>query len=163
MKVYENVLELIGHTPLVKLNRMTEGIEATILAKLEFYNPTGSVKDRIGLAMIEDAEKRGIIKKGDSIVEPTSGNTGTSLALVCALKGYRMIAVMPEQMSQERKDMIRAFGAEIVLVPSQGEAEPGTFNVEDLEATLAESEELASLPHHYMPNQFANPSNTLVH
>ena len=101
MKVYENVLELIGHTPLVKLNRMTEGIEATILAKLEFYNPTGSVKDRIGLAMIEDAEKRGIIKKGDSIVEPTSGNTGTSLALVCALKGYRMIAVMPEQMSQE--------------------------------------------------------------
>jgi cysteine synthase A len=163
LNIYENVLDLIGHTPLVKLNKISEEIESTILAKLEFYNPTGSVKDRIALAMIEDAERQGIIQKGSSIVEPTSGNTGTSLALVCALKGYRMIAIMPEQMSQERKDMMRAFGSEIILVPSQSEADPGTFNVEDLEATLAKAEELASLPNHYMPNQFANPSNTLVH
>jgi cysteine synthase A len=163
VKIHENILNLIGHTPLVKLHKITDGIESTILAKLEFYNPTGSVKDRIALAMIEDAEQRGIIRKGDSIVEPTSGNTGTSLALVCAMKGYRMIAVMPGQMSQERKDMMRAFGAEIVLVPSQGKAEPGTFNVKDLKATLAKAEELSSLPRHYMPNQFANPSNTFVH
>jgi len=163
MKIYDNILDLIGHTPMVRLNRIAEDIEATILAKLEFYNPTGSVKDRIALAMIEDAEEKGLIKRGDSIVEPTSGNTGTSLALICALKGYRMIAVMPEEMSQERKDMIRAFGAETELVPSQDDAEPGTFTLEDLEATLAKAQELAALPGHYMPNQFANPSNTLAH
>lgn len=163
MKIYDSILDLIGYTPIVRLNRIASAIEATILAKLEFYNPTGSVKDRIALAMIEDAEEKGLIKKGDSIVEPTSGNTGTSLALVCALKGYRMIAVMPEEMSQERKDMIRAFGAEIELVPSQGKAEPGTFIKEDLEATLAKAQELAALPGHHMLNQFANPSNTLAH
>ena len=107
-KVYENILELIGHTPMVKLSRIKGDLKANILAKLEFYNPTGSVKDRIALSMIEEAEKQGILKKGDCIVEPTSGNTGTSLALVCALKGYRMIAVMPGEMSQERKDMMTA-------------------------------------------------------
>ncbi|MCJ7581269.1 MAG: cysteine synthase family protein [Candidatus Aminicenantes bacterium] len=133
------------------------------MGKLEFYNPSGSVKDRIALSMIEDAERKGIIKPGDTIVEPTSGNTGISLSLVCALKGYRMIVVMPEQMSQERKDMVTAFGAELILVPSQGEAEPGTFAKEDLEATLAKAEELSSLPRHFMPNQFANPENTIAH
>ncbi len=163
MKIYDNVLDLIGHTPLVRLNRIKRDIKATILAKLEYYNPSGSVKDRIALHMIREAERQGIIKKGDSIVEPTSGNTGTSLALVCALKGYRMIAVMPEQMSQERKDMMVAFGAEIVLVQSQGKAEPGTFSKEDVEATLAKAEELASKPGHFMPNQFSNPANTLAH
>jgi len=162
-KIFENILELIGNTPLVRLSRIKGDLRANILAKLEFYNPTGSVKDRIALSMIEEAEKQGVIKKGDCIVEPTSGNTGTSLALVCALKGYQMIAVMPEQMSQERKDMITAFGAEIELVPSQGVAEPGTFALEDLEATLARAVELASQDRHYMPNQFANPSNTLAH
>ncbi|NIM89363.1 MAG: cysteine synthase A [Candidatus Aminicenantes bacterium] len=162
-KIYQNVLELIGHTPIVHLNRMKKDIKANILAKLEYYNPSGSVKDRIALSMIEEAERQGIIKPGDTIVEPTSGNTGTSLALVCALKGYRMIAVMPDQMSQERKDMMSAFGAEIVLVPSQDQAKPGTFSKKDVEATVAKAEELASLPGHFMPNQFSNPANTLVH
>ncbi len=162
-KVFDNILELIGHTPMVRLNRIKGDLKAEILAKLEFYNPTGSVKDRIALSMIEQAERQGVIQKGDCIVEPTSGNTGTSLALVCALKGYRMIAVMPDEMSQERKDMITAFGAELELVPSQGEAAPGTFALEDLEATLARAVELAEQPGHYMPNQFANPSNTLAH
>lgn len=163
MKIHNSVLELIGHTPLVRLDRIKKELEANVIAKLEYYNPSGSVKDRIALSMIEEAERQGIIKKGNTIVEPTSGNTGTSLALVCALKGYRMIAVMPAQMSQERKDMMAAFGAEIALVPSQGKAEPGTFIKEDVEAALAKAEELASLPGHYMPNQFANPANTLAH
>jgi cysteine synthase A len=162
-RIYDSVLDLIGHTPLVRLSRIHDDMETTILAKLEYYNPSGSIKDRIALSMIEDAEQRGIIKPGDTIVEPTSGNTGTSLAMVCALKGYHMIAVMPEQMSQERKDMIAAFGAEIVLVPSQGEADPGTFAKEDLEATVAKANELGALPGHFMPNQFANPANTLAH
>jgi len=162
-KIYENVLDLIGDTPIVRLSRIKKDLKATILAKLEYYNPSGSVKDRIALSMIEEAERQGIIKPGDTIVEPTSGNTGTSLALVCALKGYRMIAVMPAQMSQERKDMMSAFGAEIVLVPSQGKADPGTFTREDVEATMAKAEELASHPGHFMPNQFANPANTLAH
>jgi cysteine synthase A len=163
VKIYDSVLDLIGLTPLVRLTRIKKDIKTTILAKLEYYNPSGSVKDRIALFMIEEAERQGIIKKGDSIVEPTSGNTGTSLALVCALKGYHMIAVMPEQMSQERKDMIAAFGAEIVLVPSHGKAEPGTFTKEDVEGALIKAEELASKPGHFMPNQFSNPANTLAH
>ena len=163
MKTYKSVLDLIGNTPLVYLSRIKNNLNVNILAKLEYYNPSGSVKDRIALSMIEEAEQQGIIKPGDTIVEPTSGNTGTSLALVCALKGYHMIAVMPEQMSQERKDMMTAFGAELVLVPSQGKAEPGTFSKEDVEATLARAEELASLPGHFMPNQFSNPANTLAH
>ncbi|MFQ5722029.1 MAG: cysteine synthase A, partial [Candidatus Aminicenantales bacterium] len=163
VKTYDSVLDLIGNTPLVRLNRIKKDIKAVILAKFEYYNPSGSVKDRIALSMIEEAERQGIIKPGDTIVEPTSGNTGTSLALVCALKGYHMIAVMPEQMSQERKDMMTAFGAQLVLVPSQGKADPGTFSKEDVEAALAKAEELASLPGHFMPNQFSNPANTLAH
>lgn len=163
MTIYDNILDLIGHTPMVRLSRIKKDLKSDLLGKLEFYNPSGSVKDRIALYMIEDAERRGKIKPGDTVVEPTSGNTGTSLALVCALKGYHMIAVMPEQMSRERKDMVMAFGAELVLIPSQGDAEPGTFTKEDLEATLAKAEELASSPHHFMPNQFANPANTMAH
>lgn len=163
MTIYESMLDLIGHTPMVRMTRIKKNLKPVLLGKLEFYNPSGSVKDRIALSMIEDAERQGIIKPGDTIVEPTSGNTGTSLALVCALKGYRMIAVMPEQMSRERKDMVTAFGGELVLIPSQGDAEPGTFTKEDLEATLAKAEELASSSHHFMPNQFANPANTTAH
>ena len=163
MKIYDSVLDLIGNTPVVRLSRIKKDLKASILAKLEYYNPSGSVKDRIALSMLEEAERQGKIKKGDCVVEPTSGNTGTSLALVCALKGYHMIAVMPEQMSQERKDMMTAFGAELVLVPSQADAEPGTFTKEDVEATLAKAEELASKPGHFMPNQFSNPANTLAH
>ncbi len=163
MTIYDNMLDLIGHTPMVRLSRIKKDLKSDLLGKLEFYNPSGSVKDRIALYMIEDAERRGKIKHGDTVVEPTSGNTGTSLALVCALKGYHMIAVMPEQMSRERKDMVMAFGAELVLVPSQGDADSGTFTKEDLEATLAKAEELASSPRHFMPNQFANPANTMAH
>lgn len=163
MKIYDNMLDLIGRTPMIRLNRIKKDLKSDLLGKLEFYNPSGSVKDRIALYMIEDAERRGKIKPGDTIVEPTSGNTGTSLALVCALKGYHMIAVMPEQMSRERKDMVMAFGAELVLVPSQGDADPGTFTKEDFEATLTKAEELASSPRHFMPNQFANPANTMAH
>jgi cysteine synthase A len=164
MGIYNNVLELIGHTPLVRLGRIQKNLQARLLAKLEYYNPSGSVKDRIALSMIEEAERQGLLKPEYTVVEPTSGNTGTSLALVCALKGYRMIAVMPEQMSQERKDMMTAFGAELFLVPSQKkDTEPGTFTKEDIEATMAKAQELAELPHHYMPNQFANPANTLAH
>jgi len=163
VRIYNNVLDLIGRTPLVRLNRIKQDIKTNILAKLEYYNPSGSVKDRIALSMIEDAEKQDKLKPGDTIVEPTSGNTGTSLALVCALKGYHMIAVMPQQMSQERKDMMTAFGAELVLVPIQGDANPGMFTKEDIEATMAKAEELASKPNHYMLNQFANPANTLAH
>jgi cysteine synthase A len=163
MKIHDSVLDLIGNTPLVRLDRIKKEVKATVLGKLEYYNPSGSVKDRIALSMIIDAEEQGKIKPGDTIVEPTSGNTGTSLALVCALKGYYMIAVMPEQMSKERKDMMAAFGAELHLVPSHGKAEPGTFTKEDVEATLANAEELASKPGHFMPNQFANPANTLAH
>ncbi len=163
MRIYDNVLDLIGNTPLIRLGRIKKDVEADLLAKLEFFSPSGSVKDRIALSMIEEAERKGLIKKGDCIVEPTSGNTGTGLAMVCTLKGYRMIAVLPEQMSQERKDMMAAFGAELVLVPSQGEAEPGTFTKEDIEATVQKAEELASQPGYYMPNQFTNPHNTLAH
>lgn len=163
MKVYENVLDLIGKTPLVRLNRIKKEAKADVLAKLEFYNPSGSVKDRIALSMIDEAERQGKIRPGDTVVEPTSGNTGTSLALVCALKGYRMIAVMPEQMSQERKDMMTAFGAELFLVPGKKESKPGTFTKEDVEAAMAKAEELAKRPGHFMPNQFSNPANALAH
>ena len=163
MKPFDSVLDLIGHTPMVRLNRLTTGTNVEILAKLEFYNPTGSVKDRIALAMIEAAERQGLIRPGDSIVEPTSGNTGTSLALVCALKGYRMIAVMPKEMSQERQDMMKAFGAELVLCQADDSAEPGMFTLEDLELTLNTAVELAAKPNHYMPNQFANPANAQAH
>jgi len=163
VRIYENVLELIGHTPTIRLNRVKKGLKATILAKLEYYNPSGSVKDRIALSMIEEAERKGSIKPGDYIVEPTSGNTGTSLALVCALKGYHMIDVMPEQLSQERKDMMTAFGAQLVLVPSHKDAKPGMFTKEDVEGTMAKAEELTSKPNHFMPNQFANPAKTLAH
>jgi cysteine synthase len=162
-QIYENVLQLIGRTPLVRLNQINNTGAAQVLAKLEFYNPTGSVKDRIALAMIETAEKEGHIKPGDTIVEPTSGNTGTSLSMVCALKGYRMVAVMPEEMSQERKDMMTAFGAKLVLVPNQGKSEAGLFAKEDIEATMEIALELASKPGYFMPNQFANPANTQVH
>jgi len=163
LKPYDSILDLIGRTPMVRLNRVASDVEAEILAKLEFYNPSGSVKDRIALAMIEEAERQGLIEPGDSIVEPTSGNTGTSLALVCALKGYRMIATMPKEMSRERQDMMRAFGAELVLCQADENAKPGMFTLEDLEQTLETAQEIAERPGHYMPNQFANPANPIAH
>jgi cysteine synthase A len=157
------LLDLIGNTPMVELKRIAQGLSSKIFAKLEYYNPSGSIKDRISLSMIEEAEKTGIIKPGDTIVEPTSGNTGTSLALVCALKGYRMIAVMPAEMSLERQAMMRAFGAELVLIPSKEGSAPGMFSKKELESTVEKATELSKLPNHYMPNQFANPANTLAH
>ncbi|MFQ6102813.1 MAG: cysteine synthase A [Candidatus Glassbacteria bacterium] len=162
-KLHGDLLELIGNTPMVELSKMSRGLSSKIFAKLEYYNPSGSIKDRIGLSMIEEAENAGLIKPGDTIVEPTSGNTGTSLALVCALKGYRMIAVMPAEMSTERQAMMRAFGAELILIPSKEDSASGTFSKEELESTIEKAREMSKLPGHYMPDQFSNPANTLAH
>ena len=119
-RIYNNIVETVGRTPLVRLNRVTAGLEATILLKCEFFNPLGSVKDRIGMAMIEDAEKRGVLKKDTTIIEPTSGNTGIALAFVAAAKGYKLILTMPETMSLERRTLLALLGAKLVLTPRHG-------------------------------------------
>jgi cysteine synthase len=154
MKIANNVTELIGNTPLVRINRMAAGSGATLLAKLEFYNPAHSVKDRIGLAMIEAAEKAGLIKPDTIIVEPTSGNTGIALAMVCAARGYHCTLVMPETMSRERRILLRAYGAELILTPGS----------EGMLGAIKKAEELvASDPRYLMPQQFNNPANPAVH
>lgn len=150
---YKNVLELIGHTPEVKINRLF-GEKANVFIKLERLNPGGSIKDRIALAMIEDAEAKGILKKDTVIVEPTSGNTGVGLALVAAVKGYRLIVVMPESMSIERRRLVAAYGAEVVLTPK----EKGTGGA------VAKALELAAEhPNYWVPQQFQNPANPAIH
>ena len=153
-RIYNNIVETIGHTPLVRLNKVTDGAPATILLKCEFFNPLGSVKDRIGMAMIEDAEKRGILKKDTVIIEPTSGNTGIALAFVAAAKGYQIILTMPETMSLERRTLLAMLGAKLVLTP-------GT---EGMKGAIAKAEQLAKdTPHSWIPQQFDNPANPEVH
>jgi cysteine synthase len=153
-KIYSNIVETVGRTPLVKLNKITAGLDATIAVKCEFFNPLGSVKDRIGAAMIEDAERRGLLKADTVIVEPTSGNTGIALAFVAAAKGYRLILTMPETMSVERRTLLAMLGAKLVLTP-------GT---EGMRGAIARAEEIvAGTPNAWMPQQFNNPANPQAH
>ncbi|MBO9131320.1 cysteine synthase A [Bacillus sp. 165] len=153
MQVAQSVAELIGKTPVVKLNRIVDEDSADIYVKLEFMNPGSSVKDRIALAMIEASEKKGLLKEGNTIIEPTSGNTGIGLAMVAAAKGYKTILVMPETMSLERRNLLRAYGAELVLTPGQ----------EGMGGAIRKAAELAKEHGYFMPQQFQNPSNPEIH
>ena len=152
-KIYSNILEKVGHTPLVKINRLNEG-KATVLVKVEFFNPAQSVKDRIAKGMIEDAERRGALKPGGLIIEPTSGNTGVGLALVAAVKGYRLILTMPDSMSVERRKLLAAFGAELVLTPGA----QGMKGAVDKALELQKEN-----PGSFIPQQFENPANSATH
>jgi len=153
-RIYDDVTQLVGRTPLVRLNRLTEGLEATVAVKLEFYNPANSVKDRIGVAIIDAAEKSGALKPGGTIVEGTSGNTGIALALVGAARGYKVILTMPETMSTERRVMLRAYGAEIVLTPGS----------EGMRGAVEKAQEIvANTENSIWAQQFANPANPEIH
>lgn len=154
MRVANSIAELIGKTPIVKLNRVTGSDQADIYLKLESFNPGGSVKDRIALSMIEEAEKEGILQPGDTILEPTSGNTGIGLAMMAAAKGYRAILVMPDTMSVERRNLLRAYGAELILTPG---AQGMKGAIEKAEALKAEN------PGYFIPQQFKNPANPKIH
>ena len=153
MKVYNNITEVYGNTPLVRLNRITDGSTAQVFAKLEFYNPTSSVKDRIGIAMIDAAEKSGELKPGGTIVEATSGNTGIALAMVGAARGYKVVLTMPDSMSKERRALLRAFGAELVLTPA----------AEGMKGSIAQAEEIGAKPGSVLVRQFKNDANPEVH
>ena len=154
MRVYEYITDLVGFTPLVKLHRITDGAPCTVLAKLEFFNPASSVKDRIAVAMLEDAEARGVLHPDSVVIEPTSGNTGIGLAFACAAKGYRCILTMPETMSVERRLLLRGYGAELVLTPG----------MDGMKGAIAEAERLAAkTPRAFVPQQFRNPANPAIH
>jgi cystathionine beta-synthase len=153
----ESILDLVGNTPLVRLNKVTEGLRPTILAKLEQLNPGGSVKDRIGLAMIEDAERQGLLRAGGTIIEPTSGNTGHGLAMAAAIKGYKMVFVMPDKMSPEKISLLRAYGAEVVVCPTNVERDSPQSYYSVAERLTRE------IPGGYQPNQYFNPRNPEVH
>ena len=155
-RIYKSNAELVGNTPLVEVTNIEKelGLEAKVLVKLEYFNPAGSVKDRIGLAMIEEAEKTGKLKPGATIIEPTSGNTGIGLAAIGAAKGYKVILTMPETMSVERRNILKAYGAEIVL----------TEGAKGMKGAIAKADELAKdIPDSFVPSQFSNPANPAVH
>ena len=154
MKIANNVIELIGKTPLVKLNRISEGIDATVFVKLESQNPGGSVKDRLAFAMIDTAEKEGLVNAETVIIEPTSGNTGIGLAMICAVKGYRLIIVMPESVSVERRILLKAYGAELVLTSAQGGMKEAIARAREIAAEHSNS---------FIPMQFDNPANAEMH
>ena len=154
MRIADDVTQLVGNTPLVRINKLSKGLDATIVAKLEYFNPCGSVKDRIGVSMIEAAEKAGIVNKDSILVEPTSGNTGIALAFVCSVKGYRLILTMPETMSAERKAMLRAFGAELILTPGE----------QGMKGAIDKADEIIQTnPKTVMLQQFKNASNPDAH
>ncbi|WKK69014.1 cysteine synthase A [Brochothrix thermosphacta] len=153
MAIYNSALDLVGSTPIVKLNRLVKEGDAEVYVKLEYQNPGGSVKDRIAKAMIEDAEKAGLLKTGDTIVEPTSGNTGIGLAFVAAVKGYASVFVMPDTMSIERRKLLEAYGAKLVLTPG----------AEGMKGAIAKAKELSETDGYFMPQQFSNPSNPAIH
>lgn len=153
-RIYEDITKTIGNTPLVRLNNITKGLESTVVAKMEFFNPMASVKDRIGIAMIDAAEKAGSIKKNTVIIEPTSGNTGIALAFVAAARGYKLMLTMPDTMSIERRALLKALGAEIVLTPGS----------EGMKGAVNKAEELAkNTPNSFLPQQFKNPANPEIH
>ena len=153
MKIAKNITELVGNTPLVELSNLTTGLKARVVVKLESFNPASSVKDRIALAMIDDAEKTGLLTKDTTIVEATSGNTGIGLAMVAAARGYKLVITMPESMSLERRALLRAYGAELVLTPA----------AEGMGGAIAKANELAAQDGYFMPRQFDNPANPQVH
>jgi len=156
-KSYESVVDLIGNTPLVKLKKITKGTKASVFAKLELMNPGGSVKDRIGIKMIEDAERKGLLKKGGVIVEPTSGNTGVGLAIAAAAKGYRMIFTMPDKMSVEKELLLKAYGAEVIRTPTAVAPDDPRSYIEVAKRIVKET------PKSWMPNQYFNPNNPKAH